>query len=113
MSKALSFENLGGLGKTPCVNADTSTSTPTAASKKTLRLWPIEVEASAPATTSSVGRAPLRYKGAVAARNSEPVRLTVAITGPTGEIGRSVVAALERSPEVTRVRGMARRAFDP
>jgi UDP-glucose 4-epimerase len=49
----------------------------------------------------------------VAARNSAPERLTVAITGPTGEIGRSVVAALERSRDVARVRGMARRAFDP
>src|SRR6266446_554815 len=39
--------------------------------------------------------------------------LTVAITGPTGEIGRAVVGALERSREVTRVLGMSRRAFDP
>jgi nucleoside-diphosphate-sugar epimerase len=39
--------------------------------------------------------------------------LTVAVTGPTGEIGRAVVGALERSREVTRVLGMARRPFDP
>ena len=39
--------------------------------------------------------------------------LTVAVTGPTGEIGRAVVGALERSREVTRVLGMARRSFDP
>ena len=39
--------------------------------------------------------------------------LTVAITGPTGEIGQAVVAALERSREVGRVLGMARRPFDP
>jgi UDP-glucose 4-epimerase len=39
--------------------------------------------------------------------------LTVAVTGPTGEIGRAVVGALERSREVARVLGMARRAFDP
>jgi nucleoside-diphosphate-sugar epimerase len=39
--------------------------------------------------------------------------LTVAITGPTGEIGRSVVDALERSREVGRILGMARRPFDP
>jgi nucleoside-diphosphate-sugar epimerase len=39
--------------------------------------------------------------------------LTVAITGPTGEVGRAVVAALERSRAVTRVLGMARRPFDP
>ncbi len=39
--------------------------------------------------------------------------LTVAVTGPTGEIGQAVVAALERSREVGRVLGMARRPFDP
>lgn len=39
--------------------------------------------------------------------------LTVAVTGPTGEIGRSVLAALERSARVDRVLGMARRPFDP
>ncbi|HLH14347.1 MAG TPA: NAD-dependent epimerase/dehydratase family protein [Solirubrobacteraceae bacterium] len=39
--------------------------------------------------------------------------LTVAITGPTGEIGQAVVGALERSSAVARVLGMARRPFDP
>ncbi|HST54695.1 MAG TPA: NAD-dependent epimerase/dehydratase family protein [Solirubrobacteraceae bacterium] len=39
--------------------------------------------------------------------------LTVAVTGPTGEIGQAVVSALERSRDVKRVIGMARRAFDP
>jgi nucleoside-diphosphate-sugar epimerase len=39
--------------------------------------------------------------------------LTVAVTGPTGEIGRAVVAALERSREVGEILGMARRPFDP
>ncbi len=39
--------------------------------------------------------------------------LTVAVTGPTGEIGRAAVAALERSREVRRILGMARRPFDP
>jgi UDP-glucose 4-epimerase len=39
--------------------------------------------------------------------------LTVAVTGPTGEMGGAVVAALERSREVGRVVGMARRPFDP
>ena len=38
--------------------------------------------------------------------------LTIAVTGPTGEIGRSFIAALERAPEVERVIGMARRPFD-
>ena len=38
--------------------------------------------------------------------------LTVAVTGPTGEIGKPFIAALERAPEVERVIGMARRPFD-
>jgi UDP-glucose 4-epimerase len=39
--------------------------------------------------------------------------LTVAVTGPTGEIGRAFVSALERSRTVRRIIGMARRPFDP
>jgi UDP-glucose 4-epimerase len=39
--------------------------------------------------------------------------LTVAVTGPTGEIGLPLMAELERDPAVGTVRGMARRAFDP
>lgn len=39
--------------------------------------------------------------------------LTVAVTGPTGEIGKPLLAALERSDAVGRVIGMARRPFDP
>ena len=39
--------------------------------------------------------------------------LTVAVTGPTGEIGMSAVAALERTGDVARIIGMARRPFDP
>jgi UDP-glucose 4-epimerase len=39
--------------------------------------------------------------------------LTVAVTGPTGDIGKAFVAALERSRSVKRVLGMARRPFDP
>jgi nucleoside-diphosphate-sugar epimerase len=38
--------------------------------------------------------------------------LTVAVTGPTGEIGRAFISALERAPDVDRVIGMARRPFD-
>jgi UDP-glucose 4-epimerase len=38
--------------------------------------------------------------------------LKVAVTGPTGEIGKSFISALERAPEVGRVVGMARRPFD-
>jgi len=57
----------------------------------------------------------MRYKQHMAsAPSSRPARpLTVAITGPTGEMGRAVVAALERSREVGRILGMARRPFDP
>jgi UDP-glucose 4-epimerase len=40
-------------------------------------------------------------------------KLTVAITGPTGDIGRSLLRALERTSEVGRVVAMARRPFDP
>jgi nucleoside-diphosphate-sugar epimerase len=39
--------------------------------------------------------------------------LTVAVTGPTGEIGQAVVDALERSREVAKIVGMARRPFEP
>jgi nucleoside-diphosphate-sugar epimerase len=39
--------------------------------------------------------------------------LTVAVTGPTGEIGRAFIRALELEPEVAEIRGMARRPFDP
>ena len=39
--------------------------------------------------------------------------LTVAVTGPTGEIGRAFVRSLERAREVGRIIGMARRPFDP
>jgi UDP-glucose 4-epimerase len=55
----------------------------------------------------------VRYNGAMPPRPASPAGLTVAVTGPTGEIGQAVVSALERSPEVARVLGMARRAFDP
>jgi UDP-glucose 4-epimerase len=41
------------------------------------------------------------------------VGITVAVTGPTGEIGIPAVTALEREPEVERILGMARRPFDP
>jgi UDP-glucose 4-epimerase len=39
--------------------------------------------------------------------------LTVAVTGPTGELGRSFIRTLERSAEIERIVGMARRPFDP
>jgi nucleoside-diphosphate-sugar epimerase len=37
----------------------------------------------------------------------------VAVTGPTGEIGKAFVSSLERAREVRRIVGMARRPFDP
>jgi UDP-glucose 4-epimerase len=39
--------------------------------------------------------------------------LTVAITGPTGDIGRSLLRTLERGRDVRRIVAMARRPFDP
>jgi UDP-glucose 4-epimerase len=42
-----------------------------------------------------------------------PDPLTVAVTGPTGDIGRSLLRALDRRREVRRVIGMSRRPFDP
>ncbi len=39
--------------------------------------------------------------------------VTVAVTGPTGEIGVSAVTALEREPAVDAIVGMSRRPFDP
>ena len=37
----------------------------------------------------------------------------VAVTGPTGAIGKAFINALEQEPSVDRVVGMARRPFDP
>jgi UDP-glucose 4-epimerase len=39
--------------------------------------------------------------------------LTVAVTGPTGEIGKPFLRALDKARGVTKVVGMARRPFDP
>ena len=39
--------------------------------------------------------------------------LTVAVTGPTGDIGRAFLRAADRSRSVGTVLGMARRPFDP
>jgi UDP-glucose 4-epimerase len=48
----------------------------------------------------------------MASRANSRKGLTVAVTGPTGEIGRAVLEALDRSREVGRIVGMARRPFD-
>jgi UDP-glucose 4-epimerase len=66
-----------------------------------------------PATTPAQRPRAVRYNRAMAPRSARPAGLTVAVTGPTGEIGQAVVAALDRSREVKRVLGMARRPFDP
>jgi UDP-glucose 4-epimerase len=39
--------------------------------------------------------------------------LTVAVTGPTGDLGLSILHELERSRRVKKIVGMARRPFDP
>jgi UDP-glucose 4-epimerase len=39
--------------------------------------------------------------------------ITVAVTGPTGDIGRALLRALDADGAVERVLGMARRPFDP
>jgi UDP-glucose 4-epimerase len=41
------------------------------------------------------------------------VGLTVAVTGPTGEIGKPFMRVLDRTQGVDRIIGMARRPFDP
>jgi UDP-glucose 4-epimerase len=43
----------------------------------------------------------------------QPRGVRLAVTGPTGEIGKPFLRALERTREVKRVLGMARRPFDP
>ncbi len=55
----------------------------------------------------------MRYKPPMARGARSGEGLTVAVTGPTGELGKAVVAALERSREVASIIGMARRPFDP
>jgi UDP-glucose 4-epimerase len=39
--------------------------------------------------------------------------ITVAVTGPTGELGRAFIRALDKHREVGRIVGMARRPFEP
>jgi UDP-glucose 4-epimerase len=42
-----------------------------------------------------------------------PAKLTVAVTGPSGDIGKAFLRALESERQVGRVIGMARSPFDP
>jgi UDP-glucose 4-epimerase len=44
---------------------------------------------------------------------AEATGLSVAVTGPTGDIGKAFIDALEKEPSVSRVIGMARSPFDP
>ncbi|HYF26430.1 MAG TPA: NAD-dependent epimerase/dehydratase family protein [Baekduia sp.] len=62
---------------------------------------------------SSQGREATTPRGRFERAKPETSGLTVAVTGPTGDIGRSLLAALEGTEEVGRVVGMARRPFDP
>jgi UDP-glucose 4-epimerase len=54
-----------------------------------------------------------RSAGAAGSRRRKTSGLTVAVTGPTGDIGRSLLRNLERCRDVSRVLAMARRPFDP
>jgi len=64
------------------------------------------------ATSARAGpRARARPRRRAAARPAAGI--TVAVTGPTGDIGRAFMRALERSREVSAIRAMARRALDP
>jgi nucleoside-diphosphate-sugar epimerase len=47
------------------------------------------------------------------AAKSRQKKLTVAVTGPTGDIGRALMRALDKEPSVGKVIGMARSPFDP
>jgi UDP-glucose 4-epimerase len=49
----------------------------------------------------------------MSSRAARAAGLKVAVTGPTGEIGKAVVGALERASQVAEILGMARRPFDP
>ena len=71
------------------------------------------------ATTSARPRARARARAAKrrarqrAARRERGAGITVAVTGPTGDIGRAFMRALERSREVSAIRAMARRRDRP
>ncbi|MGB9183076.1 MAG: NAD-dependent epimerase/dehydratase family protein [Solirubrobacteraceae bacterium] len=65
------------------------------------------------ASRSAATKPPARGKPARSASRSPSAKLTVAVTGPTGDIGRSLLRALERSREVGRIEAMARSPFDP
>jgi UDP-glucose 4-epimerase len=61
----------------------------------------------------TAGRSSGRFEVGALAGKKTSSSLTVAVTGPTGEIGKPFVRALERTSAVSRVLAMARRPFDP
>jgi UDP-glucose 4-epimerase len=64
--------------------------------------------------TPSPSSKPTRPAGARKPANArKPARLKVAVTGPTGDIGRSLLRSLEQSRDVAKITAMARRPFDP
>jgi len=64
-------------------------------------------------TASPGGRAESRPRGAGRRRRAAADGITVAVTGPTGAVGRAVIRALEADDRIGRVIGMARRPFEP
>lgn len=69
----------------------------------------------APARKPAGKRAPAKKAPAKkpAKKRAPAKKLTVAVTGPTGDIGLATLRALSASPKVGKVIGMARRPFDP
>lgn len=47
------------------------------------------------------------------ARTGTGAGITVAVTGPTGDVGRAAMRALERSRDVAAIRALGRRSIDP
>jgi UDP-glucose 4-epimerase len=66
-----------------------------------------------PTGRASGGPAPRTGARPERTRKSQDAGITVAVTGPTGAIGTSVIRALEADDRVDRILGMARRPFDP
>ena len=88
--------------------------TPPAARKPTPRAAKAPAKAKPKATAKPKPAAKPKPKAKRAAKpRSRASGLTVAVTGPTGEIGKPFISALERAPEIGRIIGMARRPFDP
>src|SRR3954469_23922473 len=69
--------------------------------------------AAAPGSPATSSTAPTAGRCCRTRSSTPDMGLTVAVTGPTGEIGKPFVRALDRAREVERIVGMARRPFDP